>query len=86
MIEILEALSLTPPDEQLTNYLGRGDGAYQIKYEQLCPVKYNSGNGSFGGYWVTFQAEYIFPTQAALRWTLYACETGHPIGKRTFRN
>ncbi|KAF7907034.1 uncharacterized protein EAF01_004621 [Botrytis porri] len=55
-------------------------GGFVEKFEQLAstvPVAYYSGNGSFSGYWVTLESTYIFKYETAIRWSIYACETGH---------
>lgn len=52
-------------------------------YEQAAPVKYKSGKGEFAGYWVTFQFDANFPTQSAMGWTSYSCQTGYPFGEHT---
>ncbi|PQE23433.1 hypothetical protein CJF30_00010515 [Rutstroemia sp. NJR-2017a BBW] len=55
-------------------------GGFIEKFEQLAstvPVPYTSGNGSFSGYWVTLESTYIFQNETAIRWSIYACETGH---------
>ena len=68
--------------KQLTAYLV-APGQFKMLYEQAAPVKYSSGKGEFAGYWVTFQFDASFPTQSALGWTSYSCQTGHPFGEDT---
>jgi len=71
---------LTSPYKQLTTLRSTPDGSYVEKFEQLpstVPVEYHSGNGSFGGYWVTLESKSIFQYETAFRWSIYACETGH---------
>lgn len=43
------------------------------------PLEYAAGNGSFSGYWITFDAEYAAEYETALKWSVYACFTGHPF-------
>lgn len=50
-------------------------------YEQTEPVEYHDGSGQFAGWWYDLQGETAFPAQAPLRFSLYACQTGHPLGK-----
>lgn len=60
------------------------DGTFLEKWEQLSsttPLEYHSGKGSFAGYWVTLAAESVFEYETAVIWSLYACETGHPLSK-----
>ncbi|KAK8909190.1 hypothetical protein QC760_001921 [Botrytis cinerea] len=66
--------------EKLTDLKIDSRGGFIEKFEQLSstiPVAYNSGNGSFSGYWVTLESTYIFKHETAIRWSIYACETGH---------
>ncbi|PQE29387.1 hypothetical protein CJF32_00003137 [Rutstroemia sp. NJR-2017a WRK4] len=66
--------------EKLTDLDIDARGGFIEKFEQLAstvPVPYKSGNGSFSGYWVTLESTYIFKNETAIRWSIYACETGH---------
>jgi hypothetical protein len=66
--------------EILTELRISKDGSFIEKFEQLpstVPVEYSSGNGSFSGYWVTLESQSIFQYETAIRWSIYACETGH---------
>ncbi|TEY59439.1 hypothetical protein BOTCAL_0192g00020 [Botryotinia calthae] len=66
--------------EKLTDLKIDSRGGFIEKFEQLAstvPVAYNSGNGSFSGYWVTLESTYIFKHETAIRWSIYACETGN---------
>ncbi|KAF2791286.1 hypothetical protein K505DRAFT_363961 [Melanomma pulvis-pyrius CBS 109.77] len=55
------------------------DGPFKLLYEQTAPVKFKNGQGSFAGWWYDLQAENVFPYQSQMRWSLFACQTGHPI-------
>jgi hypothetical protein len=66
--------------EILTELRISRDSSFIEKFEQLpstVPVEYSSGNGSFSGYWVTLESQSIFQYETAIRWSIYACETGH---------
>jgi len=68
----------------LTESLAKPDGTFIERWEQLSstiPLEYTSGYGSFSGYWVTLEAEAVFQYETAVIWSVYACETGHPLGK-----
>ncbi|KAI0197592.1 hypothetical protein F4808DRAFT_463632 [Astrocystis sublimbata] len=57
------------------------DGSFVQRFEQLpctIPVEYDSHNGSISGYWATIEGTRIFESETLLRWSEYACETGHP--------
>ncbi|KAF5879081.1 uncharacterized protein Bfra_006285, partial [Botrytis fragariae] len=41
------------------------------KFEQLASTV------PVAGYWVTLESTYIFKYETAIRWSIYACETGH---------
>ncbi len=73
-----------PPGKQLTAYLVADDGSVKILYEQAAPVKYKSGKGEFAGYWVTFQFDATLPTQSAMGWISYSCQTEYPFGEYTY--
>lgn len=71
---------------QLTTYKTNSTGSFTQAFEQLpstVPVEYPAGNGSFSGYWVTLESTAIFEYETAIRWSIYACETGHARSKCT---
>ena len=56
------------------------DGSYRARFALFNPpIEYPTGNGSYSGYWITFDAEYVAQYETALKWQNYACFTGHPI-------
>jgi hypothetical protein len=57
------------------------DGSFEQRFEQRGVVSYYSGNGSFSGHWVTLKGSRIFENQTLVRFSNYACHTGHPIGE-----
>ncbi|EEP76187.1 predicted protein [Uncinocarpus reesii 1704] len=66
--------------EILNEYRVKRDGSFIQKFEQLpstVPLEYHDGSGSFSGYWVTLEATSIFKYETLVRWSIYACETGH---------
>ncbi|KAI0876194.1 hypothetical protein GGS24DRAFT_514340 [Hypoxylon argillaceum] len=66
--------------ELLYEYEVKHDGSFVQSFEQLpstVPVEYHSNNGSFSGYWVTLEGTRIFEYETLIRWSVYACETGH---------
>ena len=68
-------------EKQLTELKFKPDGSFIQKFELLpssVPVEYDSRNGSFSGWWVTLESKHIFQYETAIRWSVYACETGHP--------
>ena len=70
---------------QLTELKSSPSGSYIQKFEQLAsslPIEYSSGNGSFGGYWVTLEAQSVFQNETSVAWSIYACQTGHPQSKQ----
>lgn len=57
-------------------------GSFIQKFEQLSstvPLEYTSGDGFFGGYWVTLESKSIFQYETAIVFSVYACQTGHPM-------
>ena len=67
---------------QLTKQKYDSKGGFIQRFEQLgstVPVEYSAHNGSFSGYWITIQADYIFGVATSVTWSAYACTTGHPI-------
>lgn len=55
-----------------------------MNYEQAEPVPYEGSQGLFAGWWVVLQGEAAFPDQSPMRWSLFACQTGHPMGMFNF--
>ncbi|KAJ2986086.1 hypothetical protein NUW58_g5200 [Xylaria curta] len=55
------------------------DGSFEQRSEQRGIVPYLSGNGSFSGHWLTLKSDRIFENQTLIRFSIYACQTGHPI-------
>ncbi|GAP89346.2 hypothetical protein SAMD00023353_3700860 [Rosellinia necatrix] len=55
------------------------DGSFEQRYEQRGLIPYRSGNGSFAGSWTTLKGDRIFANQTLVRFSNYACQTGHPI-------
>ena len=75
-------LGLSDSDEfkQLDSFQSLDDGSYLARFSQYnVPVEYPSGNGSYSGYWITFDAEYAAEYETNLKWEIYACFTGHPF-------
>ncbi|KAI4161561.1 MAG: hypothetical protein L6R39_000051 [Caloplaca ligustica] len=73
--------------ERLTKLNKYPDGSFIQRFEQLSstlPVEYYSKNGSFQGYWITFQTERVFQYETAVVSSVYSCATGHPLGTFTF--
>lgn len=73
--------------ELLTELRHKPDGSFIQKFELLAstiPIEYHSGNGSFGGYWVTIESKSIFKYETAFRWSVYACETVHALNYAKF--
>ena len=66
---------------QLTYFAIAPDGSFKSLYEQVGEVPYKNGKGKFAGWWEDLQGENAFPYETPMRWSLYACQTGHPIGK-----
>ena len=67
--------------KQLTELRFKPDGSFIQKFELLssmAPIKYHSGHGQFSGWWVTIESTHIFQYETAIRWSGYACMTGHP--------
>jgi hypothetical protein len=68
---------------QLDDFQTAPDGSYIARFSQFNPpLKYADGSGSFSGYWITFDAEYAAEYETVLKWTVYACLTGHPFDYR----
>jgi hypothetical protein len=64
----------------LDSFQANSDGSYIARFSQFnTPIEYDSGNGSFSGYWITFDAEYAAKYETTLKWSVYACFTGHPF-------
>ncbi|KAI3318442.1 hypothetical protein HD806DRAFT_549272 [Xylariaceae sp. AK1471] len=66
--------------EILYEYDVKRDGSFVQSFQQLpstVPVEYHTNNGSFSGYWVTLEGTRIFEYETLIRWSIYACETGH---------
>ncbi|KAI8627434.1 hypothetical protein F5Y19DRAFT_465895 [Xylariaceae sp. FL1651] len=54
------------------------DGSFTQDYQQLQGrIPYLSGNGSFSGFWGTIQGTRIFANETLVRFSNYACQTGH---------
>ncbi|KAI3336487.1 hypothetical protein HD806DRAFT_542375 [Xylariaceae sp. AK1471] len=70
--------------ERLTFRFIFPDGSFEQKFEQRGTIPYYSGNGSFSGHWVTLKGDRIFENQTLVRFSNYACNTGHPIDFATF--
>ena len=64
--------------DQLTEFHSDPSGSFIQKFKLLTPVEFNTGDGSFAGYWVTLASESIFKYETAIVWSVYACTTGHP--------
>ena len=65
---------------QLDSFQTRPDGSYLARISQFnTPVEYGTKNGSFAGYWITFDAEYAAPYETVVKWSIYTCFTGNPI-------
>ncbi|KAI1499077.1 hypothetical protein F5X99DRAFT_430960 [Biscogniauxia marginata] len=65
-------------DEKLTTYTVKSDGSFVQKLEQVQPsIPYSDGSGSFSGFWGTLEGISIFKDETLVRWSNYACETGH---------
>ncbi|MCJ1291610.1 hypothetical protein MMC34_003155 [Xylographa carneopallida] len=61
------------------------DGGFKQRFILAKPIEYQSGNGSFAGYWVTLEARYLTDVETTILWGAYACFTGHPLALSTFR-
>ena len=75
---------LSPPSidthNQLDSFQTLPDGSYIARFSQFnVPLEYGTGNGTFSGYWITFDAEYTAEYETALKWDIYACFTGTPF-------
>lgn len=78
---ILSSICLSSFDmhDQLDSFQALPDGSYVARFSQFnTPIEYGTGNGSFSGYWITFDAEYAAEYETALTWSIYACFTGFP--------
>ncbi|KAI1145180.1 hypothetical protein F4825DRAFT_467549 [Nemania diffusa] len=60
------------------------DGSFEQRYEQRGTIQYQSSNGSFSGNWVTLKGDRVFDNQTLVRFSNYACQTGHPIDFAAF--
>ncbi|CAF9921508.1 MAG: hypothetical protein HETSPECPRED_004570 [Heterodermia speciosa] len=66
--------------EKLDSFQTLPDGSYIARFSQFnVPLEYGTGNGTFSGYWITFDAEYTAEYETALKWDIYACFTGTPF-------
>ncbi|KAL8687718.1 MAG: hypothetical protein Q9218_006190 [Villophora microphyllina] len=68
--------------EELTKRSLLPNGAFIQRFELLkstLPVEYSGKNGSFDGYWITFQTESVFQYETAVVSSVYSCATGHPL-------
>ncbi|MCJ1312672.1 hypothetical protein MMC25_006348 [Agyrium rufum] len=66
--------------EKLDSFQSRPDGSYVARISQgTIPIEYDTGNGSFSGYWITFDAQAVAPRETWLDWSIYACFTGTPF-------
>ncbi|KAL8921866.1 MAG: hypothetical protein Q9172_003799 [Xanthocarpia lactea] len=73
--------------EKLTKLSSLPDGAFIQRFEQLkstLPLEYYAKNGSFQGYWITFQTESVFQYETVVVSSVYSCATGHPLGGSFF--
>ncbi|MCJ1318614.1 hypothetical protein MMC15_003944 [Xylographa vitiligo] len=71
--------------EELIEFATYPDGGFVQRFTLAKPIEYQSGNGSFAGYWVTLEARYLTDVETTILWGAYACFTGHPLALSTFR-
>lgn len=70
--------------EKLTKLTFLPNGAFIQRFEQLkstLPLEYYAKNGSFQGYWITFETKSVFEYETAIVSSVYTCATGHPLGE-----
>ncbi|CAF9938975.1 MAG: hypothetical protein HETSPECPRED_001443 [Heterodermia speciosa] len=66
--------------EKLDSFQTLPDGSYVMRFSLFnVPVEYKTGKGSFGGYWVTLDAEYAGKGETVVKWDVYACLTDTPF-------
>ncbi|KAL8760704.1 MAG: hypothetical protein Q9184_003127 [Pyrenodesmia sp. 2 TL-2023] len=68
--------------EKLTKLTSLPNGAFIQRFEQLkstLPLEYYAKNGSFQGYWITFETKSVFQYETAIVSSVYTCATGHPL-------
>ncbi|KAF2171964.1 hypothetical protein M409DRAFT_18195 [Zasmidium cellare ATCC 36951] len=66
--------------ETLARYDQYPDGTFAMYFDLgNAPIPFQNGQGTFGGYWVTFETAYTGTSETFVSWKINSCFTGSPF-------